>query len=430
MAKNKYVNGILPMFLINFAIGSVYCWTLFKEHIWDQFGLPPGSYRWPVTEWSFSLAIFFLGLSAAFGGRLVERNPRRSAFLTFIFITAGWFVTAFAVQMRISWLVVVGFGVIQGIGLGLGYITPVKTMMVWMPNTKGFAAGLSIAAFGLAGVLINPLIGALLNFMPVYGAFYTLAIIFSIATFVASRLLWRPPYVEDNPVITGDFSVKRVVFEGKFVFLWLVFFLNIVAGLALISQEKQVYRAVGEIIGDMPTDNFIVLLAAITAIGNLVGRLGLASLQDKLQTKHLPYYFMAFCSLATLLTMALIPIGLMPAFVMIFIVQFFLGAGFSCMPNILHQNWGMKYLSTVHGLILTAWAAAGLAGNQLSAFMLANFGLRPLFVVLFSIYAIETVMLFIWVAVRKRNRVEQVEEGPLVPVNNALLESDQALVAG
>ena len=148
MDKNKYLHGILPMFLINFAIGSVYCWTLFKEGIIEYTGFDK-----TVVEWCFSLAIFFLGMSAAFGGKLVERSPKRAAFLTFITFTLGLIVTGLGVQLKSAILTIIGYGFIQGIGLGLGYITPVKTIMVWLNNNRGFAAGLAIGAFAFAGVL-------------------------------------------------------------------------------------------------------------------------------------------------------------------------------------------------------------------------------------------------------------------------------------
>jgi len=184
MTKNKYLNGILPMFLINFAIGSVYSWTMFREAVHDWTGFSP-----TVTAWCFSLAIFFLGASAAFGGRIVERNPNTSAWLTFGFFTTGWLLTGYAIQIRSAPLLIFSFGVVQGIALGLGYLTPVKTMMIWFDKAKGFAAGLSIAAFGIAGVLANPIIEWLLGVVTVYQAFYILAVVYGIGLVVAAKIL-------------------------------------------------------------------------------------------------------------------------------------------------------------------------------------------------------------------------------------------------
>ena len=397
MAKNKYLNGILPMTLINFSIGSVYCWTLFKEDILAYTGFSRA-----VTEWSFSLAIFFLGMSAAFGGKLVEKNPRRSAFLTFIFFTVGWILTGLGIQIRSAALTIIAFGVIQGIGLGLGYITPVKTMMIWLGNRKGFAAGLSIAAFGLAGVVANPIVLGLLGRMPVYQVFYVLAAIYGVGLFIASRLLWRPPVSQadlaaEAAVSDPNFSARSVVFTPKFILLWVVFFLNIVGGLALISHEKQIYFEIGHI-----TTGTLGMFVMITATANLLGRLTMASAQDKMALKHLPYFLMSLASIAAMILAVSSPYALNITLITIIIIQFMFGVGFSCMPNILHQNWGISHLSTVHGLILTAWAAAGLVGNQLASWFMAGPGQRALYLTLGGIYIAQFLALLAWTRVRQR----------------------------
>ncbi|MCL1869380.1 MAG: MFS transporter [Promicromonosporaceae bacterium] len=399
MAKNKYLNGVVPMALINFAIGSVYCWTLFKEDIWAYTGFGPA-----VTSWSFSIAIFFLGMSAAFGGKLVEKNPTRSAFWTFVTFTLGWFVTGAGIQMRSAAVVILGFGVIQGIGLGLGYITPVKTMMIWFGNRKGLAAGLSIAAFGVSGVLINPLVAFLLDRLAVYNAFYVLAAVFGVGLFAASRLLWRPPTSQadleaEKAVASTTFSVKSVVLSKKFIFLWIVFFLNITGGLALISHEKQLYNAAGERAMGM-----ILLFVMVTASSNVIGRVALGAYQDKTPKKHQPYFLMTIASIAATAVAAMFSDSVAATFGLVIVIQFMFGVGFACIPNILHQNWGISRLSTVHGLILSAWAAAGLVGNQISSYFLYGSGAQPLYVTLVVLYSVQLVALIVWVRVRKRDR--------------------------
>ena len=410
MSKNKYVNGILPMVLINFSIGSVYCWTLFKESIMEHTGFSSAT-----MAWGFSLAIFFLGMSAAFGGRIVEKNPTVSAWMTFVFFTAGWVITGLSIQHRNAFGMLFGFGCVQGLGLGLGYITPVKTMMIWLDNRKGFAAGLSIAAFGLAGVVANPIIEALLNRMAPYTVFYSLAAVYGVCLIAAALLLWRPPYAEASQ--PGEkLHVAGVLGSGKFILLWLVFFINIAGGLALISQEKQIYRYEGL------EHNGYLLLVMIAAVANLAGRMIMSSLQDHLRLKHLPYYLMAFSSLVMAVIAAVMPPSVPVAFALIFLVQFMFGCGFACMPNILHQNWGMKYLSTVHGFVLSAWAIAGLVGNQISTFVMDRFNLTTLFVVLSVMYAVESVALLAWVRVRSRGDASAAD-GEAAPVEEGQLMS-------
>jgi len=392
MKKNKYLNGILPMILINFSIGTVYCWTLFKEHIIEYTGFSKS-----VTEWCFSLAIFCLGMSAAFGGRIVEKDVKKSSLITFIMFTLGWIVTGIGIQFKSAFVTVLGFGVIQGIGLGLGYVTPVKTLMIWLDKNKGFAAGLSIAGFALAGVLANPMIVYFLSVLPVYSVFYLLAGLYGLCIFVAYLLIFRPEETLTGEVSAKTQKTKEIILSKKFILLWLLFFLNIMCGLALISQEKQIYRILDI---SMP-DTLVVLFCSGSAISNLVGRLSMASLQDRLRRKHLPYYIMAASSLAVCLAAAAKADSLPLTLLMMWVVNFFFGCGFSCLPNILEQHYSMRQLSTVLGLTLSAWAVAGLTGNQLALFVINRYNndLTILYAGLGVLYAAELLLLIVWARV-------------------------------
>jgi len=388
MKKNKYLNGIIPMILINFSIGSVYCWTLFKDDVILYTGFSKS-----VTEWCFSLAIFFLGVSAAFGGKIVEKSVKKAAFITFFFFTLGWLLTGIGIHTKNPILTIIGFGPIQGIGLGFGYLTPIKTMMVWLENKKGFAAGLSIAAFGLAGVIANPIIGFLLEFMTVYNVFYILTVLYGIACFIGYKLIYRPETYKGNEasIIT---SVKSIIFTKKFILLWLVFFINIACGLALISQEKQIYNTIG-----ISSMSLVVLFCSFNAIGNLVGRLITSSYQDKVVNKHIPYYAMAIMSILVCLMSFFASPWVPTTVIMIFVIQFFFGCGFACLPNILDQNYGMKQIATIQGLMLSAWGIAGLVGNQFSLFIMSNYTLNVLYMCLAIIFTIQLALLLIWVKI-------------------------------
>ena len=387
MKKNKYVNGILPMMLINLSIGSVYCWTLFKEAIWAY-----ADFSKSTTEWCFSLAIFCLGMSAAFGGKLVEKDVKKSSLLTFILFTLGWIVTGIGIQCKSAVITILGFGVIQGIGLGIGYLTPVKTLMIWLDKNKGFAAGLSVAGFALAGVLASPIIAYFLEILPVYSVFYLLAGIYGLCLFVAYLLIFRPEAAEDRKEFHKELKISEIIFSKKFILLWLLFFLNVTCGLALISQEKQIYHIIG-----VTSITSIVLYCSVSSAFNLVGRLSMASLQDRLKQKHIPYYIMAAGSLVVCFVAAFNAEALSLTLLMRWPVNFFFGCGFSCMPSILHQHYSIKQLSTVHGLTLSAWGAAGLVGNQLALLVMSNFSLTALYAGLGALYAIELIILLVWV---------------------------------
>jgi len=412
--KNKYLNGILPMILINFSIGAVYCWTLFKEDVIAYAGFE----KW-VVEWCFSLAIFFLGMSAAFGGKIVEKSVKKSSFITFVMVTVGWLVAGFGVKFHNPAVTIIGFGVIQGIGLGIGYITPVKTLMVWMEKNTGFAAGLSITGFALTGLLLNPLIRILLKWFrgETYKVFFLLAAIFGVFIFSAFLLIFRPEAKETRVEFQNKLTIKEIILKKKFVFLWLLFFINIACGLALISQEKQVYK----ILGNYSDELIAFVLCNISVVFNLTGRMSMASLQDKLQKKHIPYYFMAASSLLICFVSAIFSKWLAAALIMMWIVNFFFGCGFSCLPNILNQHYGIKQLATIHGLFLSAWAVAGLTGNQFASFIInineknnalpSTKELTLLYTCLGIFYAIELAILLIWVkfAVKSRPK-EEIEQ--------------------
>lgn len=400
------------MVFMSFSTGSVYCWTLFREDI--EYLHPIFSPQ--ILTLCFMLALFFLGMTAAFGGGLVERNVKKASLYTFIFFTAGWLITGIGVHIGGTLgvvLALLGFGPIQGVGLGLGYLTPVKTLMMWFYDRKGFAAGMAIAAFGLAGLIGNPIIGFLLNMFTVYEAFYILTALYGVLCFIAYILIDRPA-MKSADAAARTYSAKEVIFSKKFIYLWIVLFLNIACGLALMSHEQQIYIMLG--LNAVANRGLIVLFCTINATANLVGRLVMASTQDYTKQKHTPYYMMSIVSIVMCIIAYLImPPVLAVAFIAIFVIQWFFGCGFSCIPGILEQHWGMKQLATIQGYILTAWAIAALVGPQIATriLVLANPAegtpavietITLLYIVLAGMYAIQFVALLLFVRECKKEK--------------------------
>jgi OFA family oxalate/formate antiporter-like MFS transporter len=382
------------------------------------------------------LALFFLGMTAAFGGFIVERSVKEAALYTFIFFTLGWLLTGVGVYLRSPLLTIIGFGPVQGIGLGLGYLTPVKTLMMWFEDRKGFAAGVAIAAFGLAGLIGNPLLGILLSVDSIsdnpHLAFFILTVLFGILCFIAFVLIDRPP-LKESDAAARTLSAVEVIFSKKFAFLWVVLFLNIAAGLALMSHEQQIYLMTGLNIDDHR--GLIVLLCTLTAGGgNLIGRLIMASSQDKTNKKHLPYYVMSIASIAMCaLAATILPLNVLPMFIAIFVVQFFFGCGFACLPGILDQQYGMKQLATIQGYMLTAWAIAALVGPQIATMILtladpaaegfhlayrSGYGyiyiegapavlstLNTLYIVLAGMFVVQLIFLLLFVKAAKKSKI-------------------------
>ena len=185
--NNKWLNGAIPALLIHCSIGTVYCWSLLKDAIATQIGCTVAS-----IEWAFSLAIFFLGMSAAFGGNLVEKNVKRSAFLSTFCFTSGMIGTGIAINLGSPVAVLLCYGVIMGIGLGIGYLTPVKTLMMWFSEHKGLATGIAITGFGLAKVIASPIIQFLLSVTTISNLFFILGASYCILMIIGALLIKKP----------------------------------------------------------------------------------------------------------------------------------------------------------------------------------------------------------------------------------------------
>ncbi|MCL1900148.1 MAG: MFS transporter, partial [Promicromonosporaceae bacterium] len=311
---------------------------------------------------------------------------------------------------------------------------------------------MSITAFGLAGVIGNPVIQWLLDSgLTPYQVFYALTVIYGICLVIGALLLHRPEMSAEDLAADAaagavdDVKTFRLLRTPKFIFLWLVLFINITGGLSLISHERQIYYSGGHFVCPGATDGVIfpltewsaqhaayftcvrplqvieiaggygqlfpnwLLLVMSTATANLLGRIVLGYFQDYMRKKHTPYYMMIATSIA-ITAIAAFTAGeswsIWTSFALVFTIQFMFGVGFACNPEILRQNWGMRHLSTIQGLMLTAWAFAGLAGNQISSFVFyrTDWGRTGLFWVLCGLYSIQALCMAVWVLVAKRGQ--------------------------
>ena len=202
---NKWFRAVLPALLIHCSIGTVYCWSLFKGDIASYIGSSVSE-----VEWAFSIAIFVLGMSAAFGGKLVEKDIHKSSLISALFFVVGMAGTGFFIYQKSLIGIYVSYGVVMGIGLGIGYLTPVKTLMLWFEKQKGLATGLAVAGFGLAKVIASPLMekllgersleGILVNPTNIYTMFYILAGLYLVMMFIGHLLLKKPAGHEEESV--------------------------------------------------------------------------------------------------------------------------------------------------------------------------------------------------------------------------------------
>ncbi len=297
--ENRWTSAIIPALLIHIPIGTVYCWSVFKQLIADRLHASPAS-----VEWGFSLAIFFLGMSAAFAGPMVEKNIKKSALVSMVCFVVGFAGTGVSIALNFLPGVFICYGAIMGIGLGVGYLTPVKNLMLWFADNKGLATGIAVAGFGLA--LISQEKDILHDVLRAF-----------------------PQYANLSP--------------AKFA------------------------AAISGIIG---------LVLAVDSVFNTAGRVGFSTLSDHLKRRETVYQVIFIMSIAVcLLQIFTNSIGnalLWAVLAMLFLVNAGYGGGFSTLPVLLDQHFGTKTVSTTHGLTLSAWAFAGLSGNQLASFVVAH----------------------------------------------------------
>jgi len=376
--NNKWTRAAIPAILLHICIGSVYSFSLFAKPISDYTG-----YSQSKVQFAFSLAIFFLGMSAAFGGAFVEKDIHRSSLLSTLCFCGGLLITALAVHIKSLWLLYVGYGAVLGVGLGIGYLCPVKTLMLWFKDNKGLATGISVCAFGFASTIASPIITTLLNKVSIEQTFMILAGIYFVPMMIGHFLLQKPKdWVE--PQTSSDFKRMTMFRDKNFILMWLMFYLNIACGLALIPVASPMMTELNM----KPTT--IALIVAIMGVFNGSGRLVFSAISDKLNKRKHIYYVIFTCSI--LMTGATIIFHIITPLTLILISATY-GAGFSCIAPLLADLYSMKNISKIHGLILSAWAIAGLTGNQISMFIQRHTGsYMTVFYVICGLYLIAMIL--------------------------------------
>ena len=362
----KWIRSAIPALLIHCSIGTVYCWSTFKEAVANAIGMSPFA-----VGWAFSLAIFFLGMSAAFAGKLVELNIHKSSLVAAICFTVGMIGTGLTIRFCTGVLalilIYIFYGCIMGIGLGVGYLTPVKTLMLWFKNHKGLATGISIMGFGLAKAIATPIMEGLQISVGISGMFIILGIVYFIMMFIGHLLLKKPSdWVEAKT--NNDFSYS-ILKNKTFVGIWLIFYINIHCGLMLITYEKQFLNT--RFAGLEVLAVIISVIPSITAICNALGRIGYSTISDKLRDRSL-IYVIIFISCIVVCGLSFGIINGVLVIILLMVVNLGYGGGFSTLPALLESRFGMKNISKIHGLTLSAWAIAGLTGNNLSEVILSN----------------------------------------------------------
>ena len=373
--KSKWIHGALPALLIHCCIGTVYCWSLLKGDIAGLMKVNVSS-----IEFAFSLAIFFLGMSAAFGGRFVEKNVRRSSLVSMLCFSGGLLGTIYAITLGSIPLLFLFYGGIMGIGLGLGYLSPVKTLMLWFSKHKGLATGIAISGFGLSKALFSPFITWCNSGYGIKATLFCISVVSIICMGAASMLIRKPDGWKEDSRKFSILEAIRTILNPVYLKIWVVFYLNITCGLALIAFEKDLAEKSGL--------GWIGILASLTALFNTLGRFGYSTVSDWTKDKSKIYLTIFFTSGLAMMLPIFFGLKIWVIVVMLCIINSGYGGGFSTLPTFLESKFGMKRISMIHGFALSAWGWAGLSGNQLSNLVLNYYHgeFNDLFIVLCSLY--------------------------------------------
>ena len=361
--------------LLHCSIGSVYTFSLFVKPISEYIGKSQGA-----VQFAFSLAIFFLGMSAAFCGKIVERDIHKSSLISCVCFCAGLMCTAFAIHAKSLFMLYLGYGTLMGIGLGIGYICPVKTLMLWFMDKRGLATGISVCAFGFASAIASPIITFLLARVSLTSTFMTLALMYFFPMIISHFLLKKPKWYTEE-VRDNGFKVSSMWGDKKFRLVWFIIFINISCGLALISTASPIMAEKNI------SPKTIAIIVSIMGIFNGSGRLIFSALSDKMKNRTDIYF--VILGLSTIISIATAKFSSVNGltYAALIIISSCYGAGFSCLPSLLSDIYGMDNISKIHGLSLSAWGIAGLVGNQISNVVFRCFdSYENVFYVLFALY--------------------------------------------
>ena len=378
---------------VHMCIGQAYSLSVFNIPLTRLVGVTkslPG-YDWTLDQASyiFMIAFFMLGMSAAFLGKWVEANgPRRTMFTSACCWLIAFLMTAVGVQWHELWLVYLGYGFFGGIALGLGYISPVSTLIKWFPDRPGMATGLAIMGFGGGALIGSPLANDLLKYWGggiesrgVVNTFITMGIMYFCLMMFGAFLAripaagwkpagWVPSTVQNKAITTANVTADIAIKTPQFWLLWLVLCLNVTAGIGVLAQASPMIqemfsdakRGVGLGITSAAAAGFVGLLSLF----NLVGRFFWSSVSDYTGRRMIYIIYLGLGALLYALVPSIAASGNVTLFVAVFcVILSMYGAGFATVPAYLRDLFGTMQVGAIHGRLLTAWSTAAILGPLL-----------------------------------------------------------------
>lgn len=385
-ASRHYNRWLIPpaALAVHLCIGQAYAFSVFNAPLTRVIGITESTAAdWKLTTigWIFSLAIVFLGLSAAFAGKWLEKvGPRRTMFTAACCFGGGFIISAIGVKTHQIWLLYLGYGVIGGCGLGLGYVSPVSTLIKWFPDRRGMATGLAIMGFGGGAMIGSPLSVILMKHFQsatsvgVAEAFVVMGVLYFISMTIGSLAIrippegwqpegWKASAVPKKMVTNNHVHIDEALKTPQFYLLWLMLCLNVTAGIGVLGQASVMLQEMFEGgISPEAAAGFVGLLSLF----NMGGRFIWSSASDYLGRQNTYFVFFALGAFLYAILPHLSGSGSVVLFIgATAIILSMYGGGFSTIPAYLADIFGTRYVGGIHGRLLTAWAAAGVFGPVL-----------------------------------------------------------------
>ncbi|WP_436763657.1 L-lactate MFS transporter [Streptosporangium sp. V21-05] len=360
---------------VHLAIGQAYAWSVFKPPLESALDLSGTASALP-----FQVGIVMLGLSAAFGGTLVERNgPRWAMSVSMVCFSLGFLISALGVATGQYWLVVLGYGFVGGIGLGIGYISPVSTLIKWFPDRPGMATGIAIMGFGGGALIASPWSNQMLEtFGTGTGGIATTFLVHGLvyAVFMSMGVLlirvppegwrprgWEPAKAAARPLVTAaDVSARNAIRTPQFWLLWVVLCFNVTAGIGILEKAapmiKDFFANTSVPVTTAAAAGFVALLS----LANMAGRFVWSSTSDLIGRKNM---YRVYLGVGALFYLAIALAGDSHKFLFILCalgILSFYGGGFATVPAYLKDLFGTYQVGAIHGRLLTAWSTAGILG--------------------------------------------------------------------
>lgn len=384
----RFLSAVLPAFLLAISVGQIYAFTNFSDSIASYISTQESPISKAQVQFAFSLAIFFLGMGAALFGKIVERNIRLSTLIGTTLFILGLLVTQYGIISKSIALIWLGYGFLVGTGTGIIYISPVKTMMLWFYEHKAIAAAVPIISFGLGSTLSTILYKGIsfgsefsvlmfrMKGFETYGiarVFAVFALFYAVPMLIASFLLKKPkleqrnlPHSSESTELGYRALIFMFVKDKFFRKAWCFMFLNISAGLCLIPLAKQMMNS--PVVGYQET--LTTTIIALCGLMNGGGRFFFAWWSDRL-AKRINILLIILSISVFVMTLSFFPVMVGLA---LLVINACYGAGFSVIPAILADHYGMSNISKIHGAVLSAWGCAGVVGNQSAIFVSEKLG--------------------------------------------------------